>query len=105
MLFIVENNKNTKLNILATKLKARQLVLLCTKGATEEMLDKYLIKHYKRPLTLICLDIINNSKYSFDGQGNMIITAKTKYFEKLADIITYGTGKICGSNILRRAFK
>lgn len=105
MLFTVTNIENKKLEILRIKYYARQFVLLAKKGATEKLLDKYLIENYNIPLIVACLRIIKNAKYQLNYQNEIIVTVPDKKLDKIASIITFGTGKLVGSTILRYAFE
>jgi len=102
MLFTVSSQ--IKVNPLNIKFNARTFVLLCKKSTTEQLLDHYLIQNYKIPLVVACLKIISKATYSLNNKNELIITINNKKLDKLASIITFGTGKIHGSNILRYAF-
>ena len=70
-------------------------------GATEKALDKFLNDKYKISLHEACILLINNIKQTTNLSSNtLIITFKTNWLDKLASIITYGNGKLQGSNIL-----
>jgi len=104
MFFEVKDVKNNKLTVYSAKTVARQYILLCKKGVEEQLLDRYLAEHYKTLLVPACLTLVNRARYSFDNSGSLIITFPTKKLDNLASLITFGTGKIHGSQILRRAF-
>ena len=105
MLFTVTNVENKKVEILRAKFYARQFVLLAKKGATEKLLDKYLIENYNIPLITACLRIIKNAKYQLNYQNEIIVTIPNKKLDEIASIISFGTGKLVGSRILNYAFE
>ena len=102
MLFTVTSD--LKVNPLNVKYNARTFVLLCKKSVTEKLLDNYLIKNYKIPLVVACMKIINKATYNINNKGELVITVIDKKLDKLASLITFGTGKLHGSSILRYAF-
>ncbi len=102
MVFKLENV--SKINLIHTKFNARTFVLLCTKSTTDKILDNYLIKNYKLPLVAACLRIIDKASYNLNSDGDLLITFTDKKIDKLASLITFGTGKVQGSNILKLAF-
>ena len=104
MLFRVKNVPNTDLTINEVKAYARRFVLLSKKQAADVELNKYLVENKKTNLITACLNIINRAQYSFNLTGDLIITIIDKNLDELASLINYGTGKIHGSNILKRAF-
>ena len=104
MYFTVKNVDNKQLSIYNIRATARSVVLLTDLGATEKALDRYFIDNYKMPLLQICLKIISKAKYYLNYQHEVVILINDKQLEKFAEIITYGTGKVLGSPILRNAF-
>ena len=72
---------------------------------SEILLEKYLKEKYKISLKQACLKLVLSAKIQYDSADTYIITFPTKYLKDLAQVITYGTGKILGSNILKTAFK
>lgn len=83
---------------------ARMYVYLSKKGVTEQQLENYLIEKYNMTLTRACCILIYNAAYRCDSKNKTTIVFPTKYLDDLASLITYGTGKILGSPILRNAF-
>ena len=107
MTFIVKTENNKRYNEAVFKNIARNYIVVAYKrfGATEKLLNNYLIEKYKISLLTACFKIINNAKYSFNGNNEMIISFPKKIIENLVNTITFGTGgKIQGSNILKLAF-
>lgn len=84
---------------------ARRKIALYRFGADEIALDNYLLENYKITLKPLCLAIILNTKVVADKSGLLITQIQKPRFEKLARLITYGTGKINGSKILQFAFE
>ena len=69
---------------------------------TEILLDGYLQKNYDVSLKHACYLIILNCHVE-EVKDSLIITLSNKKLDKLARLITYGTGKILGSRILAAA--
>jgi len=87
------------------KYYARKNILLYTMRSNELLLNKYLLQTYKISLKHACLVLLVESKQSFDQENNMYIYWVDKKYERLAKLITFGTGKVPGSKILQKAFK
>jgi len=105
MNFIVNAGSNKRYNEVLFKNAAKSFIAIVQFGTTERLLNNYLINKYKLPLIAACFRIIDQAKYSFNGKNEMIISFPEKDIDKLASIITFGTGgKIQGSNILKIAF-
>lgn len=109
MRFSLNTDLATKYSIDLVKSKimseARRYILLAPKRADEIALNNYIMEHYKKPLEKACLDIIYNCVISVIKDTRITITLKDKELEKLAELITFGTGKIKGSQLLVKAFK
>ena len=73
-------------------------------GSTEKILNEYLKVNYNISLVFACKLIILKSKIEKDDTNSYIITLLDGKWEKLARIITFGTGKVSGSRILRIIF-
>jgi hypothetical protein len=69
---------------------------ICT---TEKLLDNYLRENHQITLKYACYLIILNCNID-EQEEELIITLTDKKLEKLARLITYGTGKVSGSRIL-----
>lgn len=104
MVFRIKDANHSELAAMTAKAHARAFVLLSRKNAAEKTLDKYMTERFGAPLVPVCLKIIANATYSFDSDGDVVITIVDKKLDELASLITYGTGKVQGSNILRNAF-
>lgn len=76
-------------------------VLAYTFGATEEELSEYLKKRHNLTLHEACRKIIYDLSFTYNDDGDAIATIQKRDTDDLAKIITYGTGTICGSRILR----
>ena len=86
-------------------LKARQRIKQYKVGANEVALNEYCIKNYKKSLVYMCLLILYKSKF-YEGYDNeVIVKIPRRDLDQLAELITYGTGKLQGSGILQYAFK
>ncbi len=73
--------------------------------ADDKILENYLKENYRISLKQACLKLALNAKITYDSSSTYIITFPTTSLKNLAQLITYGTGKILGSPILQRAFK
>ena len=107
MTFIINADSNKRYNEAIFRSLAKSFILLSSGsfGATEKLLNNYLIQKQKLPLITACLKVIDKAKYSFNGQNEIIISFPEQKIDKLASLITFGTGgKIQGSNILKLAF-
>ena len=71
--------------------------------ASTTMLDNYLNQQYKISLKDLCIKILINATFYKDNEGNLIILFKDPKYDKLARLITYGTGAIPGCPILKVA--
>lgn len=68
-------------------------------NTTEKLIDTYLKENYHITLKSVCYLVILNC--SIEEQGDqLVVTLLDKNLDKLARIITYGTGKFSGSRIL-----
>lgn len=79
--------------------------LYCHKWtAVDRLLDKYLKANYKLSLRDACDLLLLRARVSQGQPNEILITFIDRRLDKLASVITYGTGKIPGSNILKEAF-
>ena len=81
---------------------ARRIILFYKFGAAEKQLDQYCRTNYSQPLKYVCLRLLNGCTISTDNKGTAI-TFLDENLNKLARLITYGNGKIYGSEILKAA--
>lgn len=71
---------------------------------TDMILSRYLQEQYGVTLKVLCLEIINKAKFSSNMMQEIIITIPEEKLNEMAKIITYGTGKVAGSRILKDIF-
>ena len=90
----------------ATTIKrdARTKLACYPRNATEIALNQYLLKHYKYTLIEACLALIGACTITTDFNGSLIISWPKKAFNNLATLITFGTGRLVGSPILKCLF-
>lgn len=82
-----------------------QFNLYCHKWTTaDKLLDRYLKANYKLSLRDACDLLLLRAKISQGQQNEILIGFTDRRLDKLASVITYGTGKIPGSDILKEAF-
>lgn len=104
MLFTLKNEDTSNNFIGYRLLTARQIIWEFPMRATENDLEKYLWENYHKLLKPLCFEILNNL-YITNDAGEVTLAIKDKKLEKIARLITYGTGKIKGSRILTYAIK
>ena len=68
-------------------------------NTTEKLLDQYLRENHQVTLKYACYLIILNCTVE-EQRDELVITIANKKLDKLARLITYGTGRISGSRIL-----
>lgn len=73
-------------------------------NTTEKLLDNYLQEHHQLTLKYACYLIIRECTIE-EQQDDLVVTVNNKHLDKLARIITYGTGKCSGSRILPFIFQ
>jgi uncharacterized protein with ATP-grasp and redox domains len=81
------------------KINALQRLRAFPKNTTEKLLDQYLKENYQITLNHACYLIIFNCKIE-ELNDILTIDIKDKNLDKIARIITFGTGRISGSRIL-----
>jgi len=86
---------------------ARRRILLYKQNAQEKLLDKTLKNKYNSNLVQMCLRIISNAKFMTNttDTSELVIVIPDNFLDKIASFITYGNGKIAGSNILKIALE
>lgn len=108
MLFVVQTRPTTlytpEQQMALLYSAARRKILLYPKKTNEKLLDRYIKEQYNSRLIFVCLKILSNATFSLNNKNEIIITVVDKRLAKLASLITYGTGKVPGSNILKFAF-
>lgn len=68
-------------------------------NTTEKLLDTYLKENYKTSLLETCYLIILKCRLD-ESKDTFIITLTDKNLDKLARIITFGTGHLSGSRLI-----
>jgi hypothetical protein len=102
MFFVIKSSTpNTDLMKYRTKRHARLKLALYYKGPSEILLSNYLQENYNKTLHSACLEILQALKFSMNAKQEIIATIPDEELNKIAKIITYGTGKISGSRILK----
>lgn len=92
-----------KLIIPRIKQKARLVLALFPHGVVEEQLNRYLQKNFNLHLYDACKKIIAGAKYNLNSRHEVIVTIPDPILNTVARIITYGTGALMGSRILKFA--
>lgn len=83
---------------------AEQIIWNYPMRATENAIEKLVWDSYKLTLKEACLKIIHSCLIT-SNEGSVTISLTDKKLDKLYRLITFGTGKIQGSNILLTALK
>lgn len=81
------------------KINALQRLRAFPKNTTEKLLDQYLKENYQTTLNHACYLIILNCRIE-ELNNTLTIDIKDKNLDKIARILTFGTGRISGSRIL-----
>lgn len=102
MFFVIRSScPNKDLLIHRAKKKARLQLILHSFGPSELLLSRYLQENYGVSLRTACLDILQNTRYNLNMKQEIVVTIPDPTLNKIAKIITYGTGKVSGSHILK----
>lgn len=102
MFFVIRSScPNKDLLIHRAKRKARLQLALHAFGPSEILLSRYLQEKYNITLRNACLAILQNTTYNLNMRQEIIVTIPDPELNRLAKIITYGTGRIAGSRILK----
>lgn len=107
MMFIVSTDGTIPAETIALRWRTstKRKIALYPLNTTDKILENYLLKKYNISLKILALKILNNTKIMNDKGGKLITVITNKEIEKLARLITFGTGRLYGSNILKFAFK
>ena len=104
MFFIINSNKKpVSILKLKTLARARSIISLYPMRGTEIILNNYLVENYKLTLKNACMLLLANIHASTGENNELILFFKDDKYIKLAQIITYGTGAVSGSQILKIA--
>jgi hypothetical protein len=72
-------------------------------GPTELLLSRYLQEHYGVSLLEACAKILANATFNFNLDHDIIVTISDPELNMISKIITYGTGTVKGSRILKES--
>lgn len=84
--------------------KARRKIRLYKTGANEIGLNKYFYTNYKCSLKTMCIHILFKCKFMINNNNEVIVKIPDRQLDNLATFITFGNGRLQGSNILKDAF-
>ena len=79
-------------------------VLRYSHKSTERALDRYIKEQYKMSLEDLCLVIIYSTKIEQVAPREYTVIIPDPRLDDAARLITFGDGKLFGSNILLKAF-
>lgn len=102
MFFVIKSTTpDTDLTIYRARRRARLNLTLYKVSTTEIRLSEYLQKTFKMSLHSACLAILQNAIFNLNVRREIIVTIPDPTLNKIAKIITYGTGINPGSQILK----
>lgn len=81
------------------KFNALRRLRMFPKNTAEKLLDQHLRENYKTTLNHACYLIIINCDIE-EVKDTLTVTLKDKELDKIARLITFGTGRLSGSRIL-----
>ena len=107
MFFTVPNSKYLSPKQLSTSIlmNAYFVVSQFPLKASDRLLDDYLQATYKINLKNLCAKLLLDLTFMKDDEGNFVMVFRDPEMDKLARLVTYGTGIIPGSKILQIALK
>ena len=105
MFFTVTKKPHMTYDILRTKalMRAFYIIKKYPLNTHEQKLDEYLQQYHKSTLKDMCINLLLNISHYEDNEGNIILIFKDFKHDQMARLITYGTGAVAGSNILKIA--
>lgn len=98
---IKSSSPNADLAIYRSRRQARLKLTLHRFGPSELLLSRYLQEQYGLTLRAACIQIIQNAQFHVNFEHEIIVTIPDKQLNQIAKIITYGTGTVAGSRILK----
>ena len=102
MVFVIRSTCPDKdLLIYRAKKKAKLQLTLHKIGPTETLLSRYLQENYNLTLKQACNLILQAARYNKNFKDEIIVTIPDSELNKIAKLITYGTGRVAGSSILK----
>lgn len=105
MVFTIEtDHMRPDLAAFQEKTQALKLLNWYQFGTAEQLLDRYFRETFGITLFDACRLIILEAKCALNMENEIIITIPDKKLDDWATIITYGTGKVLGSGVLRFVF-
>ena len=106
MFFTIESNKylNKEQQRAEILMSAYFIIKNYPLKASDTLLNNFLKQHYNDELKNLCIKILLNLIF-YKDKDHFILSFKNPEIEKLARLITYGNGKVPGSQILQVALK
>jgi hypothetical protein len=105
MFFTITKKPHTDYDTLRTKalMRAFYIIKKYPLNTHEKKLDEYLQQYHKITLKDMCIKLVLSISHYENDEGNIILIFKDLKHDQMARLITYGTGAISGSNILKKA--
>ena len=99
----VDSKKPASIVKLKALARAHSIISLYPMRGTEVILNNYLIENYKLTLKNACMLLLANLQVCTGANDEIVLFFREDKYIKLAQIITYGTDTISGSQILKIA--
>ena len=107
MLFKIKNTHYQSIEQLRTNtlLNAYFIIRNYPLHAADLALEQFIKQQYKVTLKDLCIKLLLSMTFYNNEDGDLILLFKDPKYDKLASLVTYGTGAIPGSRILQIALK
>lgn len=103
MFFVIKSSTpQADLAIYRARHNAQFKLALVSLGPTELLISRYLQENYNMSIKAACTSILQNARFIVNLQQEIIVTIPDPKLNTIARIITYGTGVLQGSRILRK---
>ena len=105
MLFTINNRQFMSTEQLRTNtmLNAYFIIQKYPLKTHDLLMDEYIQRQYKTSLKNLCIKLLLDLTFYRDDSGNLVLLFKNQASDMLASLITYGTGAVPGSKILKVA--
>jgi hypothetical protein len=106
MFFKIKNTRYQSTEQLRTNtlLNAYFIIKNYPMHAADLAIDQFIQQQHKVSLKDLCIKLLLSMTFYCNEEGDLILLFKDPEYDKLASLITYGTGAIPGSKILQTAF-
>ena len=107
MFFKITNSRRQSAEALRTNtlLNAYFIIKSYPLHASDFALDQFIKQQHNTTLKDLCIKLLLSISFCSNKDGDLILLFKDPKYDKLASLVTYGTGAIPGSRILQIALK